>query len=35
MPIPQAGMLDDEGWLNLDRAVVVEITSEVKNIPAT
>jgi hypothetical protein len=32
-PIPQAGTPDDEAWLNLDRAVVVEVTSEEKEYP--
>jgi hypothetical protein len=32
-PIPQAGMPDDEGWLDLDRAAVVEVTSEEKDYP--
>jgi hypothetical protein len=30
-PIPQAGIPDDEGWLDLDRAAVVEVTSEEKD----
>ena len=29
-PIPRAGTPDDEGWLDLDRAAVVEVTSEEK-----
>ena len=33
-PIPQAGTPDDEGWLDLDRAAVVEVTSEAKDYPA-
>ena len=32
-PIPQAGKPRDEGWLNLDRAAVVEVTSEEKDYP--
>jgi XRCC1 domain-containing protein len=32
-PIPQAGTPDDEGWLDLDRAAVVEVTSEEKEYP--
>jgi hypothetical protein len=32
-PIPQAGTPDDEGWLDLDRAAVVEVTSEAKDYP--
>ena len=32
-PIPQAGRPDDEGWLDLDRAAVVEVTSEEKEYP--
>jgi hypothetical protein len=32
-PIPQAGTPDDEGWLDLDRAGVVEVTSEDKEYP--
>jgi hypothetical protein len=32
-PIPQAGTPDDEGWLDLDRAAVVEVTSEEKDYP--
>jgi hypothetical protein len=32
-PIPQAGTPDDEGWLDLDRAAVVEVTSEEKGYP--
>ena len=30
-PSPQAGTLHDEGWLDLDRAAVVEVTSEEKD----
>ena len=30
---PQAGTLRDEGWLNLDREAVVEVTSEQKDYP--
>jgi hypothetical protein len=30
-PIPQAGTLHDEGWLDLDRAASVEVTSEEKD----
>jgi hypothetical protein len=32
-PIQQAGTPDDEGWLELDRAAVVEVTSEEKEYP--
>src|SRR5580704_14464212 len=32
-PIPQAGKPDDGGWLDLDRAAVVEVTSEEKDYP--
>jgi hypothetical protein len=32
-PMPQAGTPDDEGWLDLDRAAVVEVTSEEKEYP--
>jgi hypothetical protein len=32
-PIPQAGTPDDEGWLDLDRAAVVEVTSEERDYP--
>src|ERR1700693_6222369 len=32
-PIPQAGAPRDEGWLDLDRAAVVEVTSEEKDYP--
>jgi hypothetical protein len=32
-PIPQASTPDDEGWLDLDRAAVVEVTSEEKEYP--
>jgi hypothetical protein len=32
-PIPQAGTPHDEGWLDLDRAAVVEVTSEDKDYP--
>ena len=32
-PIPQAGTPDDEGWVDLDRAEVVEVTSEEKDYP--
>jgi hypothetical protein len=32
-PIPQAGTLRDEGWLDLDRLAVVEVTSEDKDYP--
>jgi hypothetical protein len=32
-PIPQAGTPDDKGWLDLDRAAVVEVTSEEKEYP--
>ena len=32
-PIPQTGTPDDEGWLDLDRAAVVEVTSEEKEYP--
>jgi hypothetical protein len=32
-PIPQAGTPRDEGWLNLDRAALVEVTSEEKDYP--
>ena len=31
--MPQAGTPDDEGWLDLDRAAVVEVTSEEKEYP--
>jgi hypothetical protein len=30
-PIPQAGTHGDEGWLDLDREAVVEVTSEEKD----
>ena len=32
-PIPQTARPDDEGWLDLDRAAVVEVTSEDKDYP--
>jgi hypothetical protein len=32
-PSPQAGTLHDEGWLDLDREAVVEVTSEDKEYP--
>jgi hypothetical protein len=32
-PSPQAGTLHDEGWLDLDRLAVVEVTSEDKDYP--
>src|SRR6266496_283469 len=32
-PIPQDAPLRDEGWLNLDGAAVVEVTSEEKDYP--
>ena len=32
-PSPQVGTLHDEGWLDLDREAVVEITSEEKEYP--
>jgi len=32
-PIPQTGTPLDEGWLNLDRMAVVEVTSEEKEYP--
>jgi hypothetical protein len=32
-PGPQAGTLHDEGWLDLDREAVVEVTSEEKEYP--
>ena len=32
-PIQQAGTPDDEGWLDLDGAAVVEVTSEEKEYP--
>jgi hypothetical protein len=32
-PIPQVGTPDNEGWLDLDRAAVVEVTSEDKKHP--
>ena len=32
-PIPQDAPLRDEGWLDLDRAAVVEVTSEEKDHP--
>jgi len=32
-PSPQAGTPHDEGWLDLDRAAVVEVTSEDKDYP--
>ena len=32
-PIPQDVPPPDEGWLNLDRAAVVEVTSEEKDYP--
>jgi hypothetical protein len=32
-PIPQVGAPDNEGWLDLDRAAVVEVTSEDKKHP--
>jgi len=28
IPIPQAGTQSDEGWLDLDREAVAEVTSE-------
>jgi hypothetical protein len=31
--IPQAGTLHDEGWLDLDHAAMVEVTSEDKDYP--
>ena len=31
IPIQQAGIPHDEGWLDLDRAAVVEVTSEGKD----
>lgn len=31
--VPQAGTLHDEGWLDLDRAAMVEVTSEDKDYP--
>ena len=33
MPIPQDAPPRDEGWLDLDRAAVVEVTSEEKDYP--
>jgi len=33
IPIPQARTLHGEGWLDLDRAAVVEVTSEDKDYP--
>jgi hypothetical protein len=32
-PLPQAGTPDDKVWLDLDRAAVVEVTSEEKEYP--
>ena len=32
-PIPQTGTPLDEGWLNLDRMAVVEVTSEDRDYP--
>jgi len=32
-PIPQNAPLPDEGWLNLDGAAVVEVTSEEQDYP--
>ncbi|MGA7931871.1 MAG: hypothetical protein WCA20_38460 [Candidatus Sulfotelmatobacter sp.] len=32
-PIPQVGTPDDERWLDLDRAAVVEVASEEKEYP--
>ena len=32
-PIPQTGTPLDEGWLNLDRMAVVEVTSEERDYP--
>jgi hypothetical protein len=32
-PIPQTGAPRDEGWLDLDREAVVEVTSEQKDYP--
>lgn len=32
-PSPHAGTLPEEGWLDLDRAAVVEVTSEEKEYP--
>jgi hypothetical protein len=32
-PRPQAGTLHDEGWLDLERAAVVEVTSEQRDYP--
>jgi len=32
-PIPQAGRHRDEGWMDLDREAVVEVTSEEKEYP--
>jgi hypothetical protein len=32
-PSPEAGTLHDEGWLDLDRMAVVEVTSEEKEYP--
>jgi len=32
-PSPQAGTLHEEGWLDLDREAVVEVTSEEKEYP--
>jgi hypothetical protein len=32
-PSPQGGTLHDEGWLDLDREAVVEVTSEEKEYP--
>jgi len=32
-PIPQAGTHRDEGWMDLDREAVVEVTSEEKEYP--
>ncbi len=32
-PTPQAGTPQDEGWLNLDRLAVVEVTSEDRDYP--
>lgn len=32
-PIPQAGTLEEEGWLDLDSAAIVEVTSEENGYP--
>ena len=32
-PIPQAGTPHDDGWLDLDREAMVEVTSEDKEYP--